>query len=58
MSRYLKFIISIGALMYVGKNIHKKTIKKISNHQKVYCYRCFVDSVSAKNPGDKFHETL
>ena len=44
--------------MHIGKNIHKKTIKKCFNHQKVYCYRCFVDRLSAKNPGDKFHETL
>ena len=58
MPTYLKFIISTDAVMYIGKNIHKKTIKKISNHQKVYCYRYFVGSVSAKNPGDKFNETL
>ena len=44
--------------MYIGKNLHKKTIKKFFNHQKNYCYRCFADSVSTKNPGDKFHETL
>ena len=58
MSTYLKFIISISVFMYIGKNLHKKTIKKFFNHQKNYCYRCFADSVSAKNPGDKFHETL
>ena len=58
MPAYLKFITSFGALMYIGKNIHKKTIKKIFYHDKVYCYRCFVDNASAKNPGDKIQETL
>ena len=57
MSTYLKFIISIGSLTYIGKYIRKKTTKKIFHHENVYCYRYFVDGVFPKNPGDKFHET-
>ena len=58
MSTYLKFIISIGAVMYIGKNIHKKTIKRIFNYQKVYCYRCFVDSVSGEKFWKEFRKEL
>ena len=48
MSTYLKFIISIGSLTNNGKYIRKKTTKKIFHHEKVYCYRYFVDGCFLK----------